>query len=232
MSEAFGAEGKVAMLQTRSSSMQFDRATAVVEAATPPLVRRRNKLLAPANWQPVDRFRRLQYSPLLHRHMTHSLQRFRGGIYVLDGALRSSDLTSDGRHEQSIDSESWHLLTLDEVGRVVTCARYYSAFQPSFDKTGAAASALAHCPKWKDKVRIGVRETMDEAKRRGMQFAELGGWCIGGALRNSPEALRTVLRMFTLAELLGGTVALSTATKRHSSSSILQSLALPNVRAG
>ena len=53
-------------------------------------------------------------------------------------------------------------------------------------------------------------------------YVELGGWVVGAELRCSTEAIRMLLMMYALSQALGGAIALSTATTRHNSSSILR----------
>jgi hypothetical protein len=156
--------------------------------------------------------------------IVEELQRFRGNFYYADGALQASDLTPDGRHYQAIDLQSWHLLSLDAAGNIMSCARYYAPENPKFETSSAARSSLAATQEWRAKLKIAIEEAILSAQQRGMKFAELGGWCVSINCRNSREVLRTVLSMFALGKILGGTLALSTATKRHASSEILRRL--------
>jgi hypothetical protein len=57
-------------------------------------------------------------------------------------------------------------------------------------------------------------------------FAEVGGWALGPALRSSTAALDMLLLAFALLERLGGSLGISTATRRHGSASILQRVGL------
>jgi len=181
-------------------------------------------LLAPLSWKRQSQFDEVVVNECSYDHLLSALQRFRGRSYLADGALRPSDLTSDGRHQQPIDSHSWHLVIQNEVDEVVSCARYYSLPNPSFETTLTSRSRLANQPEWRTQVRSVVENSIRLAADRGAQFAELGGWCVAESVRNTAHALRSVLSMYALGEILGGTVGLSTATTRHSSSSILQRL--------
>lgn len=185
---------------------------------------RNHVLIAPSGWGPGHRFLRATFAPDEHTALLGDVQRFRGRSYLADGAIRENDLTSDGRHLQPVDNESWHLVIRDENGGIVGCARYHSAPVPRFASTAAAKSALAQSPLWRPKVERVVENAICLARQRGALFAELGGWCVADAARNTRHALNSVLYMFALGELLGGTIGLSTATTRHASSSILQRL--------
>ena len=185
---------------------------------------RNHTLLAPLTWHQEHRFRDLVVDPSAHEEMIGAVQRFRGRSYLEDGALHASQLTTDGRYCQPMDKNSWQLIAQDDMGEVISCARYYPIPEPRFEATIVSKSALANSPEWRAKVMGVVENSISRASKRGATFAELGGWCVANSVRNSAQALHTVLLMFALGEILGGTVGLSTATKRHSSSSILQRL--------
>lgn len=185
---------------------------------------RNHVLIAPAGWSEVQGFYRANVDPAGHSDLIGAVQRFRGGCYLADGAIGAHELTADGRHVQSMDDDSWHLVIRDDDGAVISCARYHSVKNPRFESTAAAGSALAQSPDWRGKVARIVENSIRQANARGAHFAELGGWCVADVARHSRHALRSVLYMFALGEILGGTIGLSTATTRHCSSSILQRL--------
>jgi hypothetical protein len=181
-------------------------------------------LLAPLAWQNEHRFQDVKVDPKAHGDLLADIQRFRGAAYVADGAVSADTLTPDGRHLQTIDPYSWHFLIRNAEGEVISCARYHAISNPTFEDTLTSRAAHAQSPEWQTKVRLIVEDSIQLASRRGANFAELGGWCVAPASRNTSHALRTVLHMYALGEILGGTVGLSTATTRHASSSILQRL--------
>ena len=185
----------------------------------------RRVLLAPTTQTAVARhFVRTSHSSSRHKKLLTNLQRFRGSNYLSDGAIQAHDLSADGRHIEAIDLDSWHLLTLDGDEQILSCARYHENYNPSFESTVAASCALAYHPLWQASLRSAVSSAIHSARSRKMRFAELGGWCVSKNCRNGSQAIRTVLSMYALGEILGGTVGLSTATMRHASSAILQKL--------
>jgi hypothetical protein len=186
-------------------------------------------LLAPLRWKPQGLFADVVADESAYSDLLSALQRFRGSHYLRDGALRPEDLTPDLRHQQPIDPHSWHFVIQSGPAaatppEIVSCARYYSLPQPCFEATLTSRSWLANQPHWRPRVRSVVDASIRAAADRGANFAELGGWCVAESARKTSHALRSVLSMYALGELLGGTVGLSTATTRHSSSSILQRL--------
>ncbi|HEU0120597.1 MAG TPA: hypothetical protein VFQ91_08740 [Bryobacteraceae bacterium] len=184
----------------------------------------RQTLLVPQDCSANPLGRRTAASANRHRELLDNLQRFRAQSYLQDGAIHPSEVTADGRHEQPADRESWHLLTHNDEGELVACARYHPLKNPSFPATTAARSPLAHSSLWRRKLQTAVEHSIEAAAARRASFAELGGWCVAPQARHTPVALHSVLYMFALGEVLGGTIGLSTATRRHASASILQRL--------
>ena len=186
---------------------------------------RRIILLAPALSAVPRRFADAIVSPADHAQLLGSMQRLRGQIYLEDGAIRNDQLTSDGRHEQAADHESWHLLAVGADGVVQGCARYRGYAEPVlFEKLGVARSAMAICDKWGTRLRRGIEADIATAHSRGISYVEVGGWALTQDLRCSTEALRIALAAWALARVLGGCIGVTTATRRHCSASILRKI--------
>ena len=156
------------------------------------------------------------------RDMIRKVQTLRGGVYLHDGAITANHLR-DGRHDVDLDWRSWHILIQDEHSQVLGCARYtpFSSARKFSDLT-VSKSSLAQCPKWGSKLEAAVESEMDLARRKNVPYVELGGWALADSIRGTGEALRMVLAIYGLAQVLGGVVGITTATKRHSSASILR----------
>ncbi len=181
-------------------------------------------LLAPASNGIPGCFRKAD-SPLRHRRLLHSMQRLRGSTYLSDGAIAPWQLTEDGRYEQPIDNESWHILALDAEGNVCGCVRYHP--QPNiatFRQLGVRESALASSPWWGGLLRVAIEKELAAARLEQRGYVELGGWAISAERRCTPEALRLALTTYALAQLLGGARGITTATVRHHSSTILRKI--------
>jgi hypothetical protein len=186
---------------------------------------RRFVLLAPTLSVVPGRFADAIVSSADHAHLLGSTQRLRGQIYLNDGAIRQDQLTSDGRHEQRVDHESWHVLAVGSEGVVQGCARYRGYPEPVlFQKLGVAGSAMAICDKWGTRLRHAIETDIAEAHQRGISYVEVGGWALTLDLRCSTEALRIALATWALGRALGGCIGLTTATSRHSSASILRKI--------
>jgi hypothetical protein len=170
-------------------------------------------------------FGALQVDPLRHKLLLREAQRLRGRVYLRDGAITARQLTRDGRLVHSHDTRGWQLLVLNHEQRVAGCIRYASQDDNvSFSELGVADSALAHSPTWGTRLRRAVEAKREDARRRGIGYAEVGGWALMEELRYSKEALRITLHIYGLMKFLGGALATATATLRHNSSSILRKL--------
>ena len=150
-------------------------------------------------------------------------QKLRGKTYLEDGAIEPWQLASDGRHVQTADYASWHLLTLDEDGHVAACARYLPHPNTiSFSDLSVSHSALAQCPTWGPALREAIDGELASARRRNCPYIELGGWAIAETLRCTTEAIRMALTAYGLGRAFGGALGISTVTLRHCSASILR----------
>lgn len=180
-------------------------------------------LLAPAQGCVPSSFTHARVNHDRYSELLHSLQRLRGRIYLEDGAIQTSQLTSDGRHRQDVDEGSWHILAFGEHGELCGCARYrHYPGRVAFDQLGVRRSAIAQGMRWGSQLRTAVEIEIEAATRRGLAFAEVGGWAISAEKRCTAAALRIAFTTYALAQALGGSVGLTTATMRHHSSAILR----------
>jgi hypothetical protein len=62
------------------------------------------------------------------------------------------------------------------------------------------------------------------ARTDGMGYAEVGGWAVAEEGRCTSEGLLLALAAYSLGRMLGGSLGMTTATVRHSSSTILRRL--------
>jgi hypothetical protein len=161
-----------------------------------------------------------QYNALLGE-----AQRLRGRIYFEDGAVDARCILEDGRLVHPDDERSWQLLVINRDGAVAGCARYAPCdTRVAFSDLGVARSALACSRPWGASLRRAVEAERAKARRRGIGFAEVGGWALAEELRYSGAALEIFMNVCALAKFFGGAVAITTATFRHNSSSILRKL--------
>jgi hypothetical protein len=193
---------------------------------------RRSVLLTPSDFA-GSRTLRARRDTRAHGRLLGEAQRLRGRIYVADGAIERYQLTASGRHVQPADQRSFHLLSLDENENVVACVRYLPHDNTvGFSRLSVASAPLTNDMQTRTVLERAVEGELARARRLGYGYAELGGWAITEDLRCSTEAVRMVVAIYALGRLMGGTLGISTVTKRHGSSSILRRLGGAPLTAG
>lgn len=182
-------------------------------------------LLAPAHEEAPAMLRQVHEDAGRYYRLLGDMQRFRGRIYLEDGALRSSDLRSDGRHSTDADLRSWHVIAMDENGEVCGCSRYRIYPRSThFSELAVSRSALAQDQVWRTDLVTAVERERDLAWKRRTHFVEVGGWAISAELRRTTAAIRIALATYALAAYLGGCIGITTATLRHHSASVLRKI--------
>lgn len=183
---------------------------------------RRFVLLAPPSGEAPDFFPDVVVDRNRAAELLTEMQRFRAAIYLKEGAISPSQVSEDGRHALPDDHASWHLLVRGEDGSVQGCMRYRThRYSVPLSDIGISSSAIAHCDRWGPSLRNGIQNEITNARYEGIGFGEAGGWALAEQLRCSTEALRMVLATYSLAQVLGDAIVLSTATMRNGSASIL-----------
>jgi len=180
-------------------------------------------LVAPASARlPLD-FQKVRCEPSRHAQLVAKMQRFRGSVYVQDGAVDRSHLSLDGRHRVAVDEDSWHLLAVNASEEVQGCVRYCAhGSDARFRDLWVRHSALATCRTWGDAFRKAVEAELQQARQRRVSYVEVGGWAIAPERRCTMEAARTAIATYSLARILGGCLGITTATVRHASSTLLR----------
>ncbi|HEY4363350.1 MAG TPA: hypothetical protein VGN17_20460 [Bryobacteraceae bacterium] len=179
-------------------------------------------VLAPSKHAVPAHFGHPQADPGRHKNLLDEMQRFRGRLYLEDGAIKPSQL-NEGRHCLEIDHESWHLLVLDRTGHICGCMRYREyEVGVRFSELEVSKSAPASSSEWNQSLRGAVEAERNLSKHLGRTISEAGGWALDEEIRGTAEALRIALATFALAQELGDTIGISTVTQRHESASILR----------
>jgi hypothetical protein len=182
-------------------------------------------LIAPSGGDVPRCFRRIEESGTRYESLLAEMQRLRGAVYLGDGAIAPWEIDEEGRHQLDIDSGSWQVLSRDSSGAVRGCARLRMlGSAATFSDLWIRHAALAGLRSWGQYVRAAVESEMALARRRSIAYAEVGGWAIAEERRGTGDAVRIALAAFGLAQALGGCIGITTATMRHSSSSILRRL--------
>lgn len=167
-----------------------------------------------------------------HANALFDIQVLRGSVYREYGPI-AAQLLADGRHYQTADAQSWHIVLRDSNHRIMGCARYRQV-EGGFEQLAASQSAIAQSRRFGHLLRDAIECQIGLARRSSIQFGEVGAWALRREIRCSTAAVNIALMTFVLAESLGGGLGITTATTRHHSASILRRLGgrrLPNMPA-
>lgn len=181
--------------------------------------------LAPSTASAFDTFQRVEVDANRHAALLHDVQRFRGGIYLKDGAIQAQQLTADGRHHTSEDENSWHMVLLDDQKQVDGCVLYREHDSDvTIDELRVKQCPLAEDPEWRPKFLSAVGGELDRARVEGLRYVEVGGWAVSEKSRRTAGSLALALAVYGFSRRGAGTLAMTTATFRHCSAKILKRL--------
>jgi hypothetical protein len=182
-------------------------------------------LLAPPAVDLPEYFKNVTIDPDRRRELVAEMQRLRGSIYLHDGALQREQLSPDGTHQTPEDQRSWHLLMLDKHQRVSSCVWYLEHDNTiSADQLRVKNCPLGQQEGWHTRLWHAVESELARARKARLRYAEVGGWAVSNRSRCTSEGLLLALGAYSLGRVLGGALGITTATTRHSSSTILRRL--------
>jgi hypothetical protein len=182
-------------------------------------------LLAPPDREVPESFISCDFDLDRHSALIRQIQRFRGRVYLADGAVEHHQLSVDGRHHTTEDDKSWHLVLLDARDNISACAWYREHENTVYFNR----LRLKHCPlisttEWGDSLWRAIQGEIRRARSARIGYAEVGGWAVADEHRRSAEGLVLALAAYGLGEFLGSTLSVTTATARHGSCEILRRL--------
>jgi hypothetical protein len=194
---------------------------------------RKQVILAPASEFLDSEFRNVHYEPDWYERILRDIQRLRGRVYLRDGAIRPEQLSADGCHQSPGDRSSWHIVTLDNRGSAVACARL-QVHAPStrYEHLGVSRSSMAKCRNWGSHLRSAVDAIRYRAIANGARFVEAGGWALDESVRHTMEAFRIAVGAFAWSGLIGRAIGITTATFRNHSADILRDMQILSFETG
>lgn len=188
-------------------------------------VENRLVLVAPPHASLPDYFRNVTTDRARHEQLVREMQRLRGSVYLQDGAVQRHQLTTDGLHRTAEDERSWHLLMLNSQRKVSSCAWYMEHDEEAqFHDLRVRNCPLVRTDSWRQKLHVAIESELKRARDSGLRYAEVGGWAVAKESRCTSEGLLLALAAYSLGRIFGGALGLTTATVRHSSSTILKRL--------
>jgi hypothetical protein len=152
------------------------------------------------------------------------IQRFRGRVYLEDGAIAASALDGQQRHFSDWDYRSWHLFILDPQTEICGCMRITS-FRPLHHSELKLFELIQRM----DAARGGryaaaLQSILNDNQALGLKTSEIGGWAVTETLRNTSKAMLLASAVWSLAQIVGRHVGFASATQRNRSAEILRRL--------
>jgi hypothetical protein len=182
-------------------------------------------LVAPSARAVSKMFRNVEVDEYRCDRLIHDVQRFRGAIYLQDGAIQRDQLTADGRHETPEDTQAWHIVLLNK-GQQVTASAIYHEHENTItpDDLRVRNCPLAHQAEWRPRLWTAIKNELGRARREALKYVELGGWAVAPESRRTSGPLTVALASYGFSRRDGGALGMTTATFRHCSAVILQRL--------
>jgi hypothetical protein len=162
-------------------------------------------------------------SPAEHRAAISEVQRFRGRVYVADGAIPASALDEEGRHYQEFDFENYHLCLRNSQGDIGGCFRL-SFYRPAANVEDLKLYELIERMPLDlaQNSHAALRALVVSSRAEGVHIVEAGGWGLDEELRQSRAAMLPPLAGWALCQIMGDALVAASATTRHHSSTILK----------
>jgi hypothetical protein len=158
-----------------------------------------------------------------HRAAISDVQRFRGRVYIADGALPPSALDEEDRHYQEFDFENYHLCLRDTEQQLRGCFRL-RLHEPTVEiRDLALHEVIERMPSRLGTLCHGALASLFAlSQKEQVGIGEVGGWAVDQELRHRRASILLPFAAWSLYEIIGHAIVLATATNRHHSSTILK----------
>jgi hypothetical protein len=162
-------------------------------------------------------------SPAEHRAAISEVQRFRGRVYVADGAIPANALDEEGRHFQQFDFENYHVCVRNSEGKIGGCIRI-RLHEPTVEVRALRLhEVIERLPSDVAELCSGALTSLFRFSRReGVRIGEVGGWAIDEALRRCRVSMLLPIASWSLYQTIGNAIVFASATTRHQSSACLR----------
>jgi len=151
------------------------------------------------------------------------IQRFRGRVYVADGAIPASALDEAGRHYQEFDFENYHLCLRNWQGRIGGCLRLRL-----HERTAEVRDLWLHelikrmHPDMAESCYAALTSLFEMSRRDNVRIGEIGGWAVDEEFRNHRVSTLLPIAGWALYQIVGNAFGVASATRRHHSAAILK----------
>lgn len=172
-----------------------------------------------SDWVIGERFS----GPADHKAAVSEVQRFRGRIYIADGAIPASALDEEGRHYQEFDFENYHLCLMDPEQRIRGCFRLRLHDPATEIRDLRLHNVIERMPSGLAALCHGALTSLFVLSRREqIRIGEVGGWAVDQEFRHRRAMTLLPFAAWSLYQILGNAIVLASATNRHHSSAILK----------
>lgn len=158
-----------------------------------------------------------------HKAAVSEVQRFRGRVYLADGAIPGSALDEQGRHYQEFDFENYHLCLRDLEWRIRACFRL-RLHEPGADILDLKVNdVIEHWPTGTAVLCYRALASLFELSwRQQLRIGEVGAWAVDEELRYARASILLPFAAWSLYQLIGDAIVFASATTRHHCSAILK----------
>lgn len=151
------------------------------------------------------------------------IQRFRGRIYVQDEAIPASALDGSGRHYNKLDYSSYHIVARTHEGAITGVMRvplYVSGAAVWFMQLYHVLERMEPGPK--ALYSSAIQQFIDQSATTYPFIVEPGGWAVDRQISEKLTGTTLVAATWAFCQLIGGAVAVATATVKHNSAALLK----------
>jgi hypothetical protein len=152
-----------------------------------------------------------------------AIQRFRGAVYVAEGAIRPQDLDEQGRHQATADYESWHFFLLNADSAISGCVRI-TMYPERVRCADLRLSSLIARMEADQAARYeaAVQAYLETTFAAGYKIGEIGGMAVDEPDRKTSRPLILIGACWALGQLLGDHRGLASTTTRHHAATLLR----------
>lgn len=158
-----------------------------------------------------------------HKAAVEEVQRFRGRVYLADGAIPAGAVDEDGRHYQEFDFENYHLCLRDPEWRIRASLRLRLHHPAAGIRDLKVKDLIERMPPGTAALCYRALASLFElSQTQRLRIGEVGGWAVDEELRNHRVSTLLPFAAWSLYQLIGDSIVFASATTRHHSSAILK----------
>jgi len=181
-------------------------------------------ILAPPGVVVPDHLLSVRPDQHAYESLLSAIQRFRGSVYVADGAIPASELDDQGRHFSITDFRSWHVYLLDQQFSMAACARLRGYPETVGSHDLYLAHTLRRLPAdQRSRYEAALQVHLDRLQHEGKRIAEVGGLAVDPQARGGTKTVILIAACWALMRALDSPYwGLSTTTLRYHANELMR----------